>query len=64
MFIVQMYAMMVLMALFFVPLAALDRKWAFRAVRAYTGWVIWSARVIVGLRVDVRGTPPGMLATQ
>lgn len=57
-FVVQMYVMMALMALFFVPLAAFDRIWAFRAVRAYTGWVIWSARVIVGLKVDLRGTPP------
>ena len=30
---VQMYVMMALMALFFVPLAVIDRKWAFRAVR-------------------------------
>ena len=59
---VQMYVMMALMALFFVPLAVIDRKWAFRAVRTYTNWVIWSARVIVGLKVEVRGTPPSQEA--
>ena len=57
-FVIQMYAMMGLMALFFVPLSVIDRRWAFRAVRTYTGWVIWSARILVGLKVEVRGAAP------
>ncbi|PWE32526.1 1-acyl-sn-glycerol-3-phosphate acyltransferase [Maritimibacter sp. 55A14] len=57
-FVGQMYATMALMAVFFTPLAMLDRKWAFAAVRTYCRWVRWTARWMVGLRSEVRGAVP------
>ncbi len=57
-FIVQMYAMMAIMAVFFTPWAMIDRAGAFAAVHTYCRWVRWSARVLVGLRSEVRGTVP------
>ena len=57
-FILQMYLMMPLMAVFFFPLAVIDRKWAYRGVRSYCRWVRFSARWLVGLRSEIRGTVP------
>lgn len=57
-FVVQMYAMMALMALYFTPWAIVDRRGAFAAVHTYCRWVRFSARVMVGLRSEVRGTVP------
>ena len=57
-FIIQMYLMMALMALFFTPLAIINRRYAFTAVHTYCHWVRWSARMIVGLKSEIRGTPP------
>ncbi len=57
-FIIQMYLMMPLMALYYFPLAVLDRKWAFAGVRTYCRWVRFSARWIVGLKSEVRGKVP------
>lgn len=57
-FVGQMYLMMAVLALFFTPWAIVDRRGAFAAVHAYTRWVRWTARWMVGLRTEVRGTPP------
>jgi 1-acyl-sn-glycerol-3-phosphate acyltransferase len=57
-FVVQMYAMMALMAVYFTPWAIVDRRGAFAAVHTYCRWVRFSARVMVGLRSEVRGTVP------
>ena len=57
-FVVQMYAMMAVLAAFFTLPAAFSRDWAFRGIRTYARWVRWTARVMVGLRSEVRGTPP------
>ncbi|MFT4717393.1 MAG: 1-acyl-sn-glycerol-3-phosphate acyltransferase [Paracoccaceae bacterium] len=57
-FIVQMYLMMALMAVFFTPLAYFSRDWTFRAVHTYCGWVRWSAELLVGLRSEIRGPVP------
>jgi 1-acyl-sn-glycerol-3-phosphate acyltransferase len=57
-FVVQMYAVMAVMALFYTPLAAWDRVWAFRGVHAYCRWVRWTAAWMVGLRSQVRGVAP------
>ena len=57
-FVGQMYAMMALMALFFMPAAVVDRRMAFAGVHTYCRWVRWSARVMVGLRTELRGTVP------
>ena len=57
-FVVQMYAMMALMAVYFTPWAIVDRRGAFAAVHTYCRWVRFTARVMVGLRSEVRGTVP------
>ncbi|MFN3644516.1 MAG: lysophospholipid acyltransferase family protein [Gemmobacter sp.] len=57
-FIGQMYAMMALMAVFFTPWAIADRRGAFAGVRTYCRWVRFTARVMLGLRSEVRGTVP------
>ena len=57
-FIAQMYAMMALMAMVFTPWAIVDRRGAFAGVRTYCRWVRFTARVLVGLRSEVRGPVP------
>ena len=57
-FILQMYAVMALMAVFFTPWALVSRTGAFAGVHAYCRWVRWSARWMVGLRSEVRGVVP------
>ncbi len=54
-FIVQMYLAMALLALvFFIP-AIISRNGAYAGVHAYCKWVRFSARVLVGLKSEVRG---------
>ena len=53
-----MYASMLVLALAFLPWALFSRAGAYAACHAYCAWVIWSARWIVGLKSEVRGTPP------
>ncbi len=57
-FIIQMYLVMFVMALFFTPLAIWKRDWAFRAIHTYCHWVRWTARWMVGLKSEVRGKVP------
>lgn len=57
-FVFQMYLMMALMAVVFTPLAIFSRAWAFKACQTYARYVVWSARVIVGLRSEIRGEVP------
>lgn len=55
----QMYLAMAVMALlWFMPLAAIDRGYAYRGVRSYCRYVRWSARWMIGLRSEVRGPIP------
>lgn len=55
---VQIYIMMPIMAVIFLPYAILSPEGASRACHAYAAWVLWTLRWIVGLKVEVRGTPP------
>jgi len=57
-FVGQMYAMLPVVGLLYMPGAILSRKGAVRGCKAYCRWVRWSARWMVGLRTEVRGTPP------
>ncbi len=57
-FIFQMYSAMAIMALWYVPLTVLNRENSYRAVRAYSRYVLWSARWLVGLKSEIRGDPP------
>ena len=54
----SIYVVMLVYAIvFFIP-ALLSRDWAHRACDAWCAYVIWAARWMVGLRGEVRGTPP------
>ncbi|MGR3503031.1 lysophospholipid acyltransferase family protein [Pseudaestuariivita sp.] len=57
-FIVQMYVMMAVLAVFFTPPAIFDRSWAYAGVRTYCRYVRWSAVWMIGLRTEVRGQVP------
>lgn len=57
-FVGQIYLVMAVMAVAFVPAVLVQRRHAFTAVHAYCAWVRWSARWMVGLRTEVRGTAP------
>ena len=57
-FIGQMYLMMFILALFFTPLAVINRAWAFHAVHTYCRWVRWTADWMVGLKSEIRGEVP------
>ncbi|MEX5727846.1 1-acyl-sn-glycerol-3-phosphate acyltransferase [Rhodovulum iodosum] len=57
-FVGQMYLAMPFFALIYAPAALASRTWAFRAIHAYCRWVRWTARWMIGLRSEIRGTPP------
>ncbi len=57
-FTVQMYSMMVLLAVLFLPFALVSSGAALMACHAYCRWVVWSAGWMVGLKVEIRGVPP------
>ncbi len=57
-FIVQMYLVMVVLAVVFLIPMLLSKRWAMRACHTYCAWVIWTARWIIGLKTQVRGTVP------
>ena len=57
-FIVQMYLAMAVIAVVFAPWALVSRKGARVACKAFCRWVVFSVRVLCGLRSEVRGTPP------
>lgn len=57
-FIIQMYVMMVLMAVGFLPLTLVSRKWVYRTIHMYCAWVRWTASWMVGLKSEIRGEVP------
>ncbi|WP_417249718.1 lysophospholipid acyltransferase family protein [Celeribacter sp.] len=57
-FVVQMYVAMVVLAIFFTPMVFFKRDMAFTAVHTYCNWVRFSARMLVGLRSEIRGEVP------
>ena len=57
-FIAQMYVMMPLVGIAFAPWALFSKTGARLACKTYSRWVFWTARWMVGLRCEVRGTPP------
>lgn len=57
-FIVQMYIAMPIVGLLFAPWAMFSRKGAYAACKGYSRYVFWTARWMVGIRCEVRGTPP------
>ena len=57
-FIIQMYVAMAVIAVVFAPWALFSRDGAFAACKAYCRWVFFTARILCGLRCEVRGHPP------
>ncbi len=57
-FVGQMYLAIVLIMLIYTPLALFDRRASLRWMQLYGRWVRFSARVMVGLHTEVRGTVP------
>ncbi|KKL45430.1 hypothetical protein LCGC14_2355770, partial [marine sediment metagenome] len=45
---IQMYLVMALMALIYLPMAVVSRDWALRAVHDYCRYVRWSAAWMIG----------------
>lgn len=55
---IQMYVMMAVLAVYYTPLVFFSQEYVFRGIHAYCRWVRWSAHHIIGLRSEIRGTPP------
>lgn len=57
-YVVQAYAMMAIMALWFTPWAVVDRRGATAGVRTWCRYARWSARGLVGITTELRGPVP------
>lgn len=57
-FITQMYVMMLVIGLAYVPYAIFSREGARACCKAYSRWVFWTMRWMVGMRAEVRGNVP------
>ena len=57
-FIVQMYLAMAVIAVLFSPWALFSRRGALAAAHTYCRWVIITARLLCGIRSEIRGVPP------
>ncbi|WP_375230303.1 lysophospholipid acyltransferase family protein [Roseobacter sp. S98] len=57
-FIVQMYIAMPLFGIAFAPWALFSRRGAYAACKGYSRYVFWTASWMVGMKCEVRGTPP------
>ena len=57
-YVVHVYAMMALMAVWFTPWAIVDRRGAHAGTRTWCRYARWSARAMLGLRSEVRGRVP------
>lgn len=53
-----MYLAMFVYAVVFLPLALFSSDWAVRACHEWCRFVIWTAGWMLGLKTEVRGTPP------
>ncbi|MGB8815573.1 MAG: lysophospholipid acyltransferase family protein [Paracoccaceae bacterium] len=57
-FVAQMYVAIVLIMLAYTPLALFDRSASLRWIQLYARWVRYTARILIGLETEVRGTVP------
>ncbi len=55
---IQMYLAMAVIGFIGAPWALVSRDGAFKIMRFYTRYVAWTARWMIGLRCEIRGTPP------
>ena len=56
--IVQMYIALPIISLAYFPYAIFSPAGAHAACHAYSRWVIWTLTWMVGLKIEIRGTPP------
>lgn len=54
----SMYVAMLVLGIVYLPYALLSADGALKACKTYCRYVIWTAGWMIGLKVDVRGTPP------
>lgn len=54
----NMYVAMAVIGIIYTPFAIFSANAAVRACHLYCDYVIWSARWMIGLKVEYRGTPP------
>ncbi|MEM7598039.1 MAG: lysophospholipid acyltransferase family protein [Pseudomonadota bacterium] len=57
-FVINIYAMMPVFGLAFLPWALFSRKGAITACKSWAYYALWCARWMVGIRYEIRGTPP------
>lgn len=57
-FIAQMYLAMAVIGIVFAPWAVFSRDGAYAACKTYCHWVMFTARILCGLKSEIRGTPP------
>lgn len=57
-YVLQIYIMMPVIGLIFAPWAVFSRHGARVACKTYSRWCFWTARWMIGLKTEVRGTPP------
>lgn len=57
-FLIQVYLMMAILGILFVPYAIVSKKGALTACKLYARWLIWSAGWMIGLKSEVRGHVP------
>ena len=55
---IQMYLMLALVAVAFSPWALFSRRGAFAASHFYARWVVVTARLLCGIRTEIRGEVP------
>ena len=57
-YVIQIYIMMPIIGLLWAPWAFFSTRGARSACKTYSRWCFWTARWMLGLRTEVRGTPP------
>jgi len=57
-FVAQIYFMMLVIGVVFLPWAAVSKNGAYAACKTYCVWVRWTATWMVGLKTEVRGEVP------
>jgi len=57
-YVVQATIMMPVIGLLFAPWAMFSKVGAYAACKSYARWCMWTARWMIGLRCEVRGTVP------
>lgn len=57
-YVAQIYAAMLILGILFAPFAVASKQGARFACKTYARWALWSARWMVGITSEVRGTVP------